>query len=232
MTSVKNQGEDKKKSESNENFMQNKNSEVKTDPGLKIRDTSPITDKDAVFEVPKNEKKDRIFSSKDIILGFINLVTIILLIVFLVKLPEKSTDLKKLKVEQLKGESASLLPISEITAARDKANEIESLFLDQSGIVGFVDEIEKLKVEGSSIQKVSFASQKPIKDKTGFSGVPVVIEMRGSWEAIGTDLQKIESLPYLFRAASVDAATIPDNPGVIDFKYGGFLYVNDELGKN
>lgn len=180
----------------------------------------------------KDDKKDKIFTSKDVILGLINLVTIILLVIFIVKLPEKATELKNLKINQLKNESASLLPPSEIEDAVSKADKLEELFLDQSGIVDFVNEVEKLKVEGGAIQKVSFASQKPVKDKTGYLGVPVVIELRGSWESIGIDIQKIESLPYLFRAASIDAETIPDNPGVIDFKYGGFLYVNDELGEN
>ena len=62
--------------------------------------------------------------------------------------------------------------------------------------------------------------------------MPVVIELEGSWEAIDTDLQAIDQLPYLVRPVRVEIEQSEAEEGVIVFKYGIFLYVSDEFGEN
>ena len=106
--------------------------------------------------------------------------------------------------------------------------------MDEAGVVNFVNEVEKLKSESSAIQKVTFVSQKVVKDKTGNYGIPVVIELAGSWEVIAEDLEKIDTLAFLFRTVRVEAEKSPkeEEAGVIIYKYGVFLYVKDELGKD
>ena len=44
-------------------------------------------------------------------------------------------------------------------------------------------------------------------------------------------IQKIDDLPYLLRAVTIDAEPELDS-GLIIFKYGGFLYVDESLAKN
>ena len=70
---------------------------------------------------------------------------------------------------------------------------------------------ELQKSDAGAISKVSFASQKAVTDKTGNYGVPIVIELMGSWDAIDSDLQKIDKLPYLFRPVKVEIGYDEEN---------------------
>lgn len=171
-------------------------------------------------------------SSKDIILGVVNLISVVALIFILTKFPQKSKELNALKLEQMKNESNVSLETGQIEIHKEKAQEMEELFLNQAGVVEFVNDVQSLEGEGSSIRNLTFANQEPIKDKTGNYGLPVIIEMEGSWEQISSDIQKIDQLPYLFRPASTIIERSEDNLNVIVFDYGIFLYVKDELGEN
>jgi len=169
-----------------------------------------------------------IFSVKDIILGVINFITIIFLIYLLTKLPQKSKELQAEKIIEVRTQGNSSQQNPGLQSDIEKAKKLESLFLDQSGIVNFVGDVEKLKTGNSSIQKVTFASQTAVKDKSEIYGIPVVIELIGSWQSIGPDLEKIQALPYLFRPVNIEAGPTKDDPSVILFNYGGILYVNDK----
>ncbi len=180
----------------------------------------------------ETESKKSVFSPMDIILGVINFITIVLLIYLLTRLPIKSKELQAEKITELKTQSNSLTKYSSLQSDLEKATLLNSLFLDQSGIVDFVGAVEKLKGGSSSIQKVTFASQLAVKDKLGIYGIPVVIELRGNWQTIAPDLEKIQALPYLFRPVNITVLPEKDDPTVIIFNYGGILYVNDKFGKN
>jgi hypothetical protein len=104
-------------------------------------------------------------------------------------------------------------------------------------VVDFVNELEKIKNDGGTIKAITFANQGPVKDRSGNVGVPVVIEFQGRWEQIDSDLQKLDLLPFLFRAAKIDIGKPKLKPGqdpeevVLDenavvFKYGLVLYYN------
>jgi hypothetical protein len=187
-------------------------------------------------EIAKDNNNDtsseeRLITTKDILLGVINIASLALLIVLLIKLPEKAEELNKLRNQVLLSESEVALETSEVEGNKDRARELENLFIDDQGLVNFVGDVEKLKGESSSINKINITSQKAVKDKTGSYGVPVVIEMRGDWGRFGEDMKKIQQLPYLFRVIRIDSEVL-DEEGVVGLKYGGFLYVDDKLGEN
>ena len=196
------------------------------EPEVKGKDleTSP-----EVFE--GGEKSKLPFTSKDVILGVINLITIVFLIIILTRFPQKAQDLKGLRNQSLIEGPQATLETSEIELSKNKADTLKGLFLDESGVVNFVNEVEKIRAKGRSIVKVTFTSQKAIQDRTDNFGVPIVIEMKGSWEAIGQDLEDLEKLPFLYRSAVIEVKTDSEDPSVIDFKYGVFLYVVDRLGQ-
>jgi len=197
----------------------------------KVEKTSVKKENNVVVE--DGEKKSKLpISAKDAILGIINFISVVLLIILLFKLPEKSAELKELIIDEVKSRTRPVSQLTDIQEDKDKKGDLETLFLDESGIVDFVNEVEKLKVEGGAIQKVTFASQKAVKDRLGNYGVPVVIELSGNWIQIGSDLEKIQKLPFIFRAANIEAERSKDDPNVIVFKYGAFLYVNNRLGEN
>lgn len=179
-------------------------------------------------KVNVNEKP---YSTKDIILGVVNVVTLVLLFIFLSKLSTQANKLKDLKNESAISQSPIQLELSDVQKGEDKADELNNFFVDEPGVVQFVNDVENLRNDNSSQIQVSFASQKAVKDKTGNFGIPVVISLRGSWEQIGSDLERVQALPYLFRSAKA-TSKVTDDPSVIEFKYGIVLYVKDELGKN
>ncbi len=179
-----------------------------------------------------NEKRKLPFSSRDVILGIINLISLVLLIIILTRFPIKAQELKELRIQSVKNESSVSFEFVEIEASKEKSGQLENLFPDESGIVDFVSQVEKLKTEGGAIEKITFASQEVVMDKTGNYGIPVIIKLNGAWESIGQDLQKIQKLPFLLRAISIDAEPNKENESMIQFKYGGFLYVDTRLGEN
>jgi hypothetical protein len=178
------------------------------------------------------KRQKRPFSTKDVILGIINLLLFIALVFILKDLPEKATELRNLKTDELKSEIVVFPESSKVDIYKPKADELSDLFLDEPGVVGFVDEVEKLKSEDGPFQRVVFASQKAVKDKTGSYGIPVVIELRGTWDALDQVMEQIDELPFLFRPAKILVEPLSGEEGLIDIKYGGFLYVDDRLGKN
>jgi hypothetical protein len=188
------------------------------------------TELDNIDDVNKKPKLP--FTFKDIMLGIINLVSVILLVIILFKLPAKAKEYKAIRLENLGSDAAVNIEQNSIDEAKEKVEVLQSLYLDESGVVDFVNDVESLKSEGGSILGVSFASQRAVKDKTGNYGVPVVIELSGSWSAIASDLQRIEKLSYLFRPVNLDIKRDVDDPNVIIFDYGIILYVNEELGEN
>lgn len=190
-------------------------------------------EKSEVSDLDDSEESGRKlpFTYKDIILGVVNLVSIIFFVIILINFSDKSQELRELRIQEIKNNSTFNLETSEIDAAIPKAEALSKLFLNESGVVDFVNDLELQKTEGGAISKVTFASQKAVADRTGNYGVPIVIELVGSWQAIDTDLQKIDKLPYLFRPAEVEVGYDEDDPQVVIYKYGIFLYVEESLGK-
>ena len=172
------------------------------------------------------------YTSKDIILGVINLISIVFLIFLLIKLPQKAEELKLLRVENVKFSDISTSSVLNSEESLKKSDELKKLFLDDFGVYDFTVEIEKLKSTNSAVKRVSFTSQKPIKDKLGLFGIPVVVVLEGDWESIGNAMNAIESLPYLFRPISIKTDLNKDDPNVIILNYGGLLYVGEQFTKN
>jgi len=179
-----------------------------------------------------NDVIDKPYSTKDVILGVINFLSVILLIFLLVKLPQKSDELKSLRIEEIKDMQLIGYSSPNLNESKSKSDALQSLFLDNSGVVSFAEDIETLKSTNSAIQKVTFTSQKPIKDKLGLSGIPVIVLLEGSWEEIGSSMNAIEKLAYLFRPAILRAEISVEEPNVVTLEYGGMLYVGDGFTKN
>ena len=170
--------------------------------------------------------------TKDIILGVINLVFLLGLTYLLTKLPIRASELKTLRNLDVKTSNTVALDTREfdIESSKEKSDRLKSLFQDEQGIIEFVNEVEKLKVDGGVVD-LYFASANPVRDKTNSFGVPIVIQFAGSWEAIDNDLQSIQNLPYLFRPIEVEIRESTVD-GVVELEYGGFLYVDKSLEKN
>ena len=176
---------------------------------------------------PKGEKKWWI---KDIILASVNIVFLAALMIILGKMPIRANELSQLKNTFVVATAKSEVQIAEfeIEESKLKAEELKKFFPTQSGLANFAGEMDKLREEGL-ISSFSFASEDAVRDQTGYYGVPVIIRFLGTWDQIEQGLTKLGDLPFIIRAVSIEAGAEEDD--LVDFRYGGFLYVDESLAK-
>lgn len=180
----------------------------------------------------KPKRKKAGFWLKDLLLAVVNLGFVVVIVVLLGRLPSRAEELKALRNAALKMTAKGNIDIAElkIESSKEKADQLFELFPDESGLIDFVKEIDKLKDEGI-ITRFSFASERAVRDKTGNFGIPLIIEFVGTWDQIDQAIAIIESLPYLLRVVNVDVQR-QDEGDLIIFKYGGFIYVKESLAEN
>ncbi len=186
-------------------------------------------DKKAIKPVPEHKN----IWLKDIVLAVINVCFIVGLIYLLNKLPLRANQVRSLRGEaQLTNsadEDTNILKF-ELEQSNQDYEQLKSLYPDEDRLLKFVDEIEKLQTSGTVIG-FTFASSLPVVDKTKELGLPIIIEMSGSWENIAQDVATIQKLPFMFRPVTFDAEEDREE-NVVHLKYGGFLYVDESFKKN
>lgn len=166
------------------------------------------------------------------LLGLIDIICVLALVLLLVILPQKAAELKRLKSLQLKAASkpSTDLILAEIGSAKQKSEKLEKAFPDEIKLLEFVQAIDELKTEGV-ITHFSFVSNNVVKDRTGLMGLPLVIEFAGSGSKVDYALRKVQQLPFLLRAVTVEVKQ-KGQEELINLKYGGILYVDKDFGKN
>ena len=187
-----------------------------------------------VFDESGGLKKGSFLSNllvKAAILALINLAAVVGIIYLAKQLPIKAAEVNRLRSEQLSigAKNADLIK-KDIEENKDKSDKLLALFPDDSGLVNFANELDKIRKEGK-VTGFSFANNEAVKDKTGSLGIPVLIELKGTWPEIDNDLIKVQNIPFLLRAIEIDAAPAVEE-GQVDFRFGGFLYVSQSFGKN
>ncbi len=165
------------------------------------------------------------------ILVLVDLICLLLIFIFLSILPAKAQEAKKLKSLSLKIQAAKekLINPAELVSEKQIA-DLQAVFPKDEGLVNFINEIDSLKKQGL-VNQFSFASEKPVKDKNGYLVLPIVIQFSGSEAEVNYGLNKILSLPYLFRAINVEISKVP-NEDKVSLKYGGVLYINEKNNTN
>ena len=114
--------------------------------------------------------------------------------------------------------------IQELAISQREIKELAALFPDEVELIAFVKIIDQGKGSGL-VTHFSFASDEPVKDKTGFVGIPLVIELSGTWSQVNQTLDEIQNLPFIVRAITVEITAVSES----EFKarLGGILYVNE-----
>lgn len=168
---------------------------------------------------------------KDIVLASVNFLFLAGILILLGMLPAKGKEFKQLRNRYEIASAKSEVEIAEfeIQDSSQKADELIAIYPKQSGLADFAGQMDLLRGEGL-ITNFSFASEKAVRDRTGYYGVPLVIRLSGTWDQISQGLSRIEELPFLLRAVNVEAVLTPDG-NLVDYKYGGFLYVDESLAE-
>jgi len=201
---------------------------------LKDKKREKIKSKKIKGKVKKEKTKGRKlgFWVKDILLAIVNISFIVALLIILGSVTSQSNKLRDFRNEDVQITAKGEINIAEleIESSKQKADQLLKLFPDESGLIDFVNRIDILKSEGL-VTRFAFASEKAIKDTTGYNGIPLILEFRGDWNQISLALRRIEELPFLLRAINIDIETDFET-GEIVFKYGGFLYVDETVSKD
>lgn len=194
--------------------------------------TKAVKKEERKIKKTERRKKKVNFWVKDILLAIINISFIVALLVVLGSVETQASKLRDFRNEDIKVTAKGEIDIAEleIESSKQKADQLLILFPDDTGLIDFVNSIDVLKNEGL-VTRFAFASEKAVKDTTGYNGIPLILEFRGDWNQIRLALQRVEELPYLLRAISIDIETDSET-GEIVFKYGGFLYVNETVSKD
>lgn len=205
----------------------------------KIRPSQSMRkNKHTTLNVKKSGNSNLPFSTRDVVLGVLNIFLVGAILFLLFDLPQKAEKLKDIKNQNIRNEEIASLKISDVNLQKDKIEALENSFLDESGVLDFVREIEVLKEDGT-VKDLSFESQEAVKDRTNNFVLPIEITLVGQREEIKEDVQKIESLPYLFRVVKIDLQEyVPGEDeekvesGLLQMDLGGVIYVDEKLGEN
>ncbi len=198
-----------------------------TNPGSRLDNN---LDKFFKPEVPKSLKRIAgiPFSTRDFILNSINVLTLILLFVMLSRIEGKAKDLKEVQNENIKLSENYNYNTEQVDINLKKAEEINSLFTTDTGVIDFVNDVERLNASGAT-RSVNFSSPDPVKDRSGSFGRPIIINLRGNWSQIDQAIDEIHNLPYYFRPIKVEIETadLEEGSGNLDVRYGGLLYLEE-----
>ncbi|KKR11645.1 MAG: hypothetical protein UT39_C0004G0004 [Candidatus Woesebacteria bacterium GW2011_GWA1_39_21] len=165
-----------------------------------------------------------------ILLLVIDLLMLGFSVFFIVSIPTKAEALNKARSDEQKVKESKNVDVTglEYKPTKDSVDTLNSYYPEEAGLISFIEAVDKLK-ESGIIKNFSLVGKNAVKDKTGVYGIPFIIEIEGKWEDINANLQEFQKLPYLIRAVNVEANVIDLN--IVNFKYGGFLYVSDKLAK-
>jgi len=202
-------------------------------PKPKTVESQPTPAKSQAKEKPVKKKpknKEGLFI-KVAILSLANLSCLGALLFLLLNFPEKAREVKILRNTSLASLQLDTDALRiELANHKVKLDKLFALFpAGEADLLEFINEIDKLKNEGL-VTSFSFASNRPVKDRTGFDGLPIIIEFRGSWNQIDWGLKRLESLPFVVRAINLEISRLSE--GAVSLKYGGILYVDEKFASN
>ena len=161
-----------------------------------------------------------------VMLLIVNCIVIVFMAFLAVRLPSKANEVKQVRNVSLQSRSGGdLASVNRVLAsATDKIALMNQYIPDENGIVTFVQKLSDLKKEGV-ISTFTFASEEPVKDRLGFIGLPILVEIQGDQSVQTASLQKIMALPYFIRLITVEYRSLGEEESPI-LRLGGVLYVN------
>lgn len=182
--------------------------------------------------VPENNlpKKAKFKINSRYILLAVNVILLAVSVFFIISLPKKAAALNQARSDEQKVKESKNVDVTglENPAIKQKVDTLKNYYPEEPGLIKFIEQMDEMKSSGQ-IKDFSIVGKDPVKDKTGTYGIPFIAEIEGTWDEINLSLQAIQKLPYLVRGVNVEAKVIGTND--INFKYGGLLYVADDLAK-
>ncbi|MBP9687132.1 hypothetical protein KBD68_00545 [Candidatus Woesebacteria bacterium] len=155
--------------------------------------------------------------------NIINIGLLIAIFVFVGKLSVLATDVQKKHSEviALEQRAEDKVLAANLEKTKSTVDLLKSSFLDEAGIVSFVQKIEELKKSGV-ITDMSFPSTQPVSDGSRGRGLPLLVKIEGTKEAVNAGVTALNTLPAILRPVSVK---ITKEVAAYKMEYGVFVYV-------
>jgi Tfp pilus assembly protein PilO len=166
------------------------------------------------------------------IMGIIDVLFIIASFLLLGRIAAIANSIYKLNGEKIVAEQKSNAGLvkQEIENHKEDADKLFSLFPSNDKLLEIIDQMDQLKRDGL-IAQYTFVSDTPVKDKSGYQGLPIMFDITGSVEGINNALKKINDLPFILRDIKMEIKELPKAAGYT-VKYGVILYVDEKFDKN
>lgn len=181
---------------------------------------------------PIIQKSKRPWFISVIVVGVIDILCILGILILSNKVAQEAEQIHELKVEKLKAEQKSLSSITteELEKYKPDVEKLAKYYPDDETFLELVGKLDELKRQGL-FTNYSFAADEAIKDKTGNLGLPVLFDIKGDRVLIENSLKSIYELPFLIKPIRLEI-TRSEVDGSFSVRYGSFLYVENEFGKN
>ncbi len=163
---------------------------------------------------------------KVIAVNVVNLVICMGILILLRQLPVKAQEVKTLSTEIQASEAAvdSAVLQSELEKNGEKINQITSTLSGDNTVISVISSLDEIKKSGV-LTNYEFPVTAEISDKAGLKGLPLLITLTGTKQAISDTLIAVSKLKVFIRPVTF-ALTTNEVDSTVTVKYGGFLYTN------
>lgn len=160
------------------------------------------------------------------VIAALNVLCLVGIFVLSNKIKQTAVEVNSGRVEKLKleAQSSNVVTQSVVERTKSEAAKLRDLFPDDDKLLEFINKIDELKRQ-NIIVGFSSASDEVVKDKTGYPGVPVSLEVRGTEAELNNALKQINDLPVIINPIIVEVNKLEESK--FSYKLGGFLYVDE-----
>lgn len=178
-----------------------------------------------------NTNTKNLYLFKVIFLIGVNIFCVIVIALVLTSLPKGALELQNARLDKINNESQSNMDLikNEVTNFEEELAQLKSYFPDDLGIVTLANKIDSLKLQGV-ITEFSFASDTIVKDKTGYGGIPIKIEMKGTKDQLNGAFSELDKIGVSMRPIIFDIQKT-DEISAYSMSLGYFLYVYEDITK-
>lgn len=153
----------------------------------------------------------------------VNIILLVGIVFFLdkVTLTAKDVQKKHSEVLALDQRAEDKVLAANLEKVKPTVDELHKAFLDEEGIVTFVQKLEELKKNGV-VTDTSFPSNQPVTDGARGKGLPLLVKIEGNKDKVNTAVTALDNLPSIIRPVSLKMTKDID---AYKLEYGVFVYV-------
>ena len=178
----------------------------------------------------RDRKRNKRTLIKIVALNVTNLLLIFAIFYILGKLPDIASEIKQLRSAQYAAQGVNDAEVlrADINKNSGMVDSLEKLFIDKTSVVDLSKTLSSIRDEGS-INEFDFPGSRVITDKSGQTVLPILIIFHGSRDQVNDAMNRVFSLPFMFKTQSVEVDGTPEE---LTLTYNGFILANENFEQN